>query len=139
MDTFKAVAELIIANKGVVLDDDHGGTIIKLIGFAALVGDVKVTPVALLDEEFYSLRPLYIKEGQVRLGSESVAGILVPMHHNGDIIKTIEAHNKHQAGNRYSCGTIEHVSTFKPWVHATLEVKMASPCNDPKSETFLGR
>lgn len=113
---FTAVAKAVHAAKGVVQDDHRasiGGTL-KLCGVATLDKDGSSIPVALIDDDYFSLNELYLDEAGVpHVSTRAVAGVIhTPKSQNVTLEQGIAAYNKAMEGNRFSCGSINNVVLF---------------------------
>jgi len=113
MQRYFEIQQALLASNGVIWDDHNGGFESKLAGLAALVNGDKVTAVGLHKSDYFSLNRVYLKDGKVHLGVESVGGVLFPINHR-DLWECINDYNEKQIGNRFSCGTLENVMSMDP-------------------------
>lgn len=113
MQRYFEIQQALLASNGVIWDDHNGGFESKLAGLAALVNGDKVIAVGLHKSDYFSLNRVYLKDGKVHLGVESVGGVLFPINHR-DLWECINDYNEKQIGNRFSCGTLENVMSMDP-------------------------
>lgn len=113
MERYFEVSNALIKSEGVIWDDHNGGFESKLIGLAALFNGKEVIPVGLHSGDYFSLNRVYLKDGKVHLSDESVAGVLFPVNFR-DVWDCINDYNDKQAGNKFSCGTLENPMSLKP-------------------------
>jgi len=111
---FAKVVEAVKAVKGVVKDDHRssiGGTL-KLCGVATLDKDGISIPIALIDDDYFSLNELYLDEdGVPHISTRAVAGVIhTPKSQNVTLEQGIASYNKAMEGNRFSCGSVNNVT-----------------------------
>jgi hypothetical protein len=114
MQQYFELSNALIKSGGVIWDDHNGGSEGKLFGLAALFTGKEVIPVGLHKADYFSLNRVYLKDGKVHLSDESVAGTLFPVNFDGDVWDCINDYNEKQAGNKFSCGTLENPMGLEP-------------------------
>lgn len=112
--SFAEVVAAVKAVNGLVMDDHRAsiGGQLKLCGLATLDKDGVSTPIALIDDEYFSLNELYLDEaGLAHISTRAVAGVIhTPKSQNVTLEQGIAAYNKAMDGNRFSCGLINNVT-----------------------------
>lgn len=128
MERYFEVSNALIKSGGVIWDDHNGGFESKLFGMAALFTGKEVIPVGLHKADYFSLNRVYMKDGKVHLSDESVAGTLFPVNFDGDVWDCINDYNEKQAGNKFSCGTLENPMGLEPIPVTVITMTIGEYC-----------
>jgi len=111
---FAKVVEAVRSVNGLVMDDHRAsiGGQLKLCGVATLDKDGISIPIALIDDDYFSLNEVYLDEaGVAHISTRAVAGVVhTPKSRNVTVEEGIAAYNKAMDGNRFSCGLINNVT-----------------------------
>lgn len=117
---FARIVAAVNAQSGFVGDDHGVGNNAVLSGVALLHVNGKVYPVALHDDEYYSINELYIRDGKARLSRRAVGGVAYGARDLKDsVVEFNDMHSRNENGpmfltnfHRMRLGTLMPVQLF---------------------------
>lgn len=110
--------ELVVAAKsvnGLVLDDHSAPNgRLQLCGLATLDKDGSSIPIALIEDDYFSVNEVYLdSQGCARISTRAVGGVVhTPKSQNVTLEEGIAAYNDHARKATWSCGEINNVTLF---------------------------
>lgn len=107
---FAALIEAINATAGMIGDDHTRGGNIKVAGVALMTNGDQLIPVPLLDDAYFSLNELYMRDGKAAVTCASVGGVV---HKNRDTLEqAVLKFNEEQAGAVFTPNFLVDVHLF---------------------------